>query len=593
MKNFRIKFLFLLFIVSFLVAPAFGDAWFVCLSSFKERSNANKLVYLLEQSRLKGRIEEFENEKGLFYRVLLDEPFETVEEARQRKDELMVHPVVKNQGIKGLWACKIPYDWNEGNKTAEEIPFTPAPVKNEVISKPVTEPVTASQYAEDNIAVEVEESKVLTVNEKSDLPVSKEYPYSVLVRSYKEEQSAENTKGRLNAMNVESYIVKTYDPTELFSFNLHSGAFETEEEAENLKENLEDLGIDDLKIQNYNDFYSKIESYNSIIKNQKITNEAGSYVIPNTIPEVIQKSILQFPVNKNFDVEGLRIIDLDNVRKTGQHFPELTSLEYFVETENIHAISLASYVDDLFKKNIDVTIAVGDDYAFETPEEDGILIDLMLKDGVLHCVAYEEGGNYHLIGVNELLNLYVYMEATDFSYDQFIAFLTNINNDSTLLMYPQVRKNLFVLPNKNPEHERDFLCFDLKKVNSQYAADRKYADWAVAIVGHWEAQGFFAEDDKQLYIAYFDLDYDYIARLNQALFIEDRKTESVSEESHASTLGTGDSWYKVIPKGAELTFSAQNFSMAVGGFFTEEELLTVAQDLQLWGNGGSSYPDAK
>ena len=74
-----------------------------------------------------------------------------------------------------------------------------------------------------------------------------------MVRSYKEEQAAINDKERLNENDVNAYILKTFDDSSYFSFNLHAGAFDTVEEVEDLQEKLEDLGIEDTKISNYED----------------------------------------------------------------------------------------------------------------------------------------------------------------------------------------------------------------------------------------------------------------------------------------------------------------------------------------------------
>ena len=68
--------------------------------------------------------------------------------------------------------------------------------------------------------------------QKNDFPLTEELPYSVFLERYKEESRAENAESRLEAQGIDSYIVKKYDDETLMSFDLHSGAFSSEEEAE-------------------------------------------------------------------------------------------------------------------------------------------------------------------------------------------------------------------------------------------------------------------------------------------------------------------------------------------------------------------------
>lgn len=199
------RFLFFIIFCLFTLIQGVCDSWSVCLGSFKIKENAEKLVESLKQENIRAAIYLHESEDGIFYRVLLKQSFDFINEARKMRDEINSQSVIRNLDISGLWAC---------SASSEELQ-----------SKTV----------------------VLQSNKIEEIPVSIEKPYSVMVRSYKEEQAAINDKERLNENDVNAYILKTFDDSSYFSFNLHAGAFDKVEEVEDLQEKLEDLGIEDTK----------------------------------------------------------------------------------------------------------------------------------------------------------------------------------------------------------------------------------------------------------------------------------------------------------------------------------------------------------
>ena len=101
------------------------------------------------------------------------------------------------------------------------------------------------------------------------------------------------------------------------------------------------------------------------------------------------------------------------------------------------------------------------------------------------------------------------MEASNFSNEEFVALLGDMTNDSNLLVYPEVRKNLLTLPKKSSTSKRDFVYFKLEQIGDEYARERGYVNWARAIVGHWEASSSFLQDGKKISTGFFDLDYNY------------------------------------------------------------------------------------
>ena len=539
---------FLVFIIFCLFALTQGicDSWSVCLGSFKIRENAEKLVESLRQENIQAAIYLHESENGTFYRVLLKQSFDFINEARKMRDEINSQSVIRNLDISGLWAC--------------------AASSEELQSKTV----------------------VLQSNKIEEIPVSIEKPYSVMVRSYKEEQAAINDKERLNENDVNAYILKTFDDSSYFSFNLHAGAFDTVEEVEDLQEKLEDLGIEDTKISNYEDIVDNVEKYNEVIKTQNVTFEDGNYTIPTSFSSAIRASIRQFPVNKNFQIEQISIFDIDNINATGADVDGAEKIDDFIDEINgVHAVSIATYKDDLFDKNVMVFMAVGDDGCFKQKEFDGAEdLQLAIVDDVLDCAVLFNDNDCYLQGTNRAKNMLVGMISKDFTKGQFSAFINNISNDSSLLVYPQLRKTLLVLPEKNELVQRDFLVFTLSRIGESYAVERNYSDWSVPIVGHWNAKSEFFQDSQKLSVSFFDMDYDYNANRVHGMFMNEKKRITINSDNHPSSLELADSWYLNSFSSNELSFSTKSYIIAVNSYsgerIPENDLIGVAKELQIW-----------
>ena len=543
------RFLFFIIFCLFALTQGICDSWSVCLGSFKIRENAEKLVESLRQENIQTAIYLHESENGTFYRVLLKQSFDFINEARKMRDEINNKSVIRNLDISGLWAC--------------------AASSEELQSKTV----------------------VLQSNKIEEIPVSIEKPYSVMVRSYKEEQAAINDKERLNENDVNAYILKTFDDSSYFSFNLHAGAFDTVEEVEDLQEKLEDLGIEDTKISNYEDIADNVEKYNEVIETQNVTFEDGNYTIPTSFSSAIITSIRQFPVNKNFQIERISIFDIDNINTTGAEVSGTEKIEkiddFIDEINDVHAVSIATYKDDLFNKDVVVFMAVGEDGCFKQKEiEAGEKLQLAIVDDVLDCTVSFNDNDCFLLGTNNAKNMLVGMTSKDFTKSQFSAFINNISNDSSLLVYPQLRKTLLVLPEKNELVQRDFLVFTLSRIGESYAVERNYSDWSVPIVGHWNAKSEFFQDSQKLSVSFFDMDYDYNANRVHGMFMNEKKGITINSDNHPSSLELADSWYLNSFSSNELSFSTKSYIIAVNSYsgerIPENDLIGVAKELQIW-----------
>lgn len=568
MKKFISVFLFFV-----LLNFSFAEEIFVCVGSFKNPENAENLVKNLENLGTESFVFEAQVNNQTLYRVLLSNSFDLKEEARKFRNSVENADFAKKLNLSGLWICQA--------------------------NKPVSDKTTKEPAAE-SVAEAVK--PIILEENKNEIPVSEEKPYSVFVHSYKEEQAAENGKKRLQENEIDSFILKTFDEKSYFSFDLHSGAFDSPEEAEPLQEKLEALGIEDTKIADYKEEKEKIQKYDEIIKKQPVSYDFGNNEIPDIYSVPVATIIRQFPINKNFTLENLMIFDFDNLRSAEEKLPSLEDVSDIVGGgDNLHAVSIASYKDDLFNKNVKIFIFSGDKDSLpdilelkkefqedvaskEDSDEDSDFkvrdMQFQLKDGILNSLIFNSDEDYIFFGVNEKRDLAVLMATEDFSESQFEDFLNNFENDSSLLIYPQIRRTLLVLPKKT-ETERKFLSFTLEKVDESYAESKGYADWAIPIVGHWSADANFCQEDEFVSVTFFDLDYDYNAKQNHQMFMDEH---IVTETSHASTVKNADSWFvEPFGRGKEVSFSTKSYIIAVNSFdLDEEELVQLSDELQIW-----------
>ncbi|MBQ0050870.1 MAG: SPOR domain-containing protein [Treponema sp.] len=569
MRKFR--FYFALFcLVSIFSGFGFAEETYICVGSYKNQENALQLLQKLGSFNVSAFVNQVELERGTHYRVLLSSGFDSKDSARIYKNEVLTFPFVHHLNLKGLWIC-----------SGEEINIV---AKNYADSLPASEVDSSKEIEPSPLPAAVPENAVvLQKNVQQEIPLSQEKPYSVLVRSYKEEQAAENDQKRLEEKNIDSYILKTYDDKTYFSFDLHSGAFETPEETEPLIEQLAEIGIEDTEVSDYAEIVEKIQKYDDVIKTEQVVYEDGNNEIPAVFSPKVQEVIKQFPVNKNFQIEKIEIYDFDNMKAEGETLPSFENeLQAFENKDSIQAVSLANYKDFLYEKEIKVIIAAGENFEeTENKTEEAEKQKFKITNGILDCQVFEKNGKFVLYGKNPENNLAVLMEANDFTQEEFLNFINDTTNDSGLLAYPQLRKTLMVLPNENPDVERTFTKFELSRVEQIYAQERSNAEWALAIVGHWHAGAEMKQDGKHLKIGFFDLDYDYNAKKIHEMFMDDKIKD---DAGHYSDVKNCVSWYlPSIWAGNEISFNTKSYIIALDSYrMGETELVEAANDLKIW-----------
>lgn len=646
------KFFLSIFILAILVVGAgFADGYHVCVASYKKLDNAESMIKKLEKQSVAALVSENKVKNQSFYRVLLSKEFKKIQDARKYRDEVKNYSFAKELGLKDFWVCeseKIVLR-NQLVKINGEVVRTPEiePVvqsKPVVEKKPVTkttpapvpvplpipeepdvknivpedaksvaplpiivpipqpepelpveeEPEEPEEPAEEIPVIVVEEPKTLGANEKAVL--SEKNPYSVIVRSYKYEQFAENDSARLKELGFEPYILKTFDDKEFFAFNIHVGAFASLDEAEELNSQFADAGIPDTMVSDYNEIKENLQKYDDVILRESVSFDNGQSEIPTCVPESIAKLVKQFPANKDFPIQEITIIDYDNylaVRDKPNLSSELRA--YLEEEEGLHSALLAKCRDELYRKEVSVFFANADQH-----KEDDILgefenMQFGATDGVFDCVLYENDGELVLSGTNISEKMCVKIKTRDFSKEEFINLLIDSFNDGSLSLYPQMRRTFYVLPDKNPDDEREFIIFNFKKVGEEYASDRNYAEWAVPIVGHSLAKSYFYASNSLLCIGFYDLDYDFNAKNVHAHFTEAKNTTEITETNKPVSVNGIEGWYLLNPKQKEVSFSTKSYVIAIDteptSVLSKDDLIKVGTDLKIWDSGSDAGAD--
>ena len=629
--------LFLLNLV--LMGSVFAEGYHVCVASYQKLANAQEMVQKLEKQSISAIISESKSKNQTLYRVLLAKEFKKIEDARKYRDEVQKYSFGKTLNLKDFWVCKsekivsksssapvakpapAPKKVTQPKPAPKKETPKPQPKNAEPKPEPISEPAVKNVEVEPEplpepepipevpapaknvepapepapvIIVPKEEPISLEKNEKAVL--SEKTPYSVLVRSYKFNQFAENDCNRLKELGFDAYLLNTFDEKSFFAFNIHVGAFETREEAEIVKNQFADAGIPGTEVSDYNEIKPSIEKYDEIISTKKVTFNDGRSDLPSSIPTPVEKLVKQFPVNKDFPIQEVTILDYDNYLACVEK-PELNSsiLNEIIGKESVYSALQATYRDELYRKQVNAFLLNAESFAFEENGKEPIeKLQLGSGNGTFDSELYQNGTEFVLCGKNESEKVFVRLSTKDFSKEEFVEFLIDSFNDSDLSLYPQLRRTFFVLPNATGT-PRDFVYFNFKKVGDDYASERGYVDWSLPIVGHSLAKAFYTEKNSLLCFGFYDLDYDFNAETVHAHFMNAKNATDVSDSNQPVLVNGVDGWYLVNSTQKEISFSTKSYVIAIdtdpASSLLKDDLVRSAFDLRIW--DGNNIIDAK
>lgn len=429
--------------------------------------------------------------------------------------------------------------------------------------------------------------------QKNDFPLTEELPYSVFLERYKEESRAENAESRLEAQGIDSYIVKKYDDETLMSFDLHSGAFSSEEEAKAYRRQLTEKGVEAKEVSHLDEFRGAAEKFDKLTDEEEIVRFRENYRIPEELPPVLIEQLSYFPLHADYALSSLCLFDINNIAGLVYDFDNEIFRQLSEITEELgrrDVCSLAVYENALFGKTVTVMIFSGEnptEQTFYFEEDSEARLPYKGKYGLLNFYRTDSDT---LAGVSGDRKHVIFLNAGPFSDEEWEDFISRSWYDSDRFIYPEIRETLFILP-KTGDSGRRFLAFELSRVGQSYAEEKGNELWARRIVGHWSSAIVFDCRNALTSVSFFNLDYDLNARKTHGLFMKMHREVVADWYWHISeekSVNGAPGWFLEADDENELSFSFGPYIVAVGSNRLEEplpdyeEISELALDLQIW-----------
>jgi hypothetical protein len=458
---------------------------------------------------------------------------------------------------------------------------------------------------------------------KRHIPItSDERPYSVLVASYKTLEEANQTADRLNKRNILAYVLKKALTDADFSMDVHAGAYKEARDAEKLLSDLQKLGLSQPKVIKFDEIKKTVTQFENLRKDQKAEFTLAKAEAPS-LSQVVLENISIFPIDQNFRITKLKIEDCAHSLETvtgisalplnPEIIPDGISLPALHRQSQ--AISQVIYEDKLFNHHIGLTIAtvkdpekVLSDLVKDIDGKVGRLVrtDLAYRTakGIMHGFVYEQvaanpvspsspaapavspasslnqpgaapsatpqmqldslGQYTYLAAMPESSHLLI-MNSHDTPGRDFLELINNGGNNYGLLTFPEIRKNLFVLPKITDKDDLVFSCFDLFVVPAEYARQRNDRKWAKQVVGNYLASGNYIHDKWHVSFSFFNLVRAATAENTQQFFKEDHVRGAYGNPE--KVMGK-EGWYLDMQDSpwratSELSFSQGSYVIAV------------------------------
>ncbi|MBP5449267.1 MAG: SPOR domain-containing protein [Spirochaetales bacterium] len=319
-----------------------------------------------------------------------------------------------------------------------EIMKTP-PVEEDILPKmnitfcDMTDDETADTTPEPEIAEP--EPIVLAANSRDKMRLSEEFPYSVMVRSYKEEQNANGDADRLCNDDWDAYVVKSYDDETYFSFDVLVSAYKTEDEAAEVVRQFEEKGIHGTEIVEYSKVRQRADRYDEVVRTQNVIFDSGNGQMSNIFGDYVRRAVEGFPLNPFYDIRNITVTDNDSQSERMQTSPDNGEFaEWVTDGSHVHALVSAEYHDELYNKSMFVSIAAGDSGDFILEEEAvGVRVTVQAKGDTYSGVKYQTETGWQLVAKNEDGSLIIHFAGDNIGQSELDMFIGEIYSQSKLL----------------------------------------------------------------------------------------------------------------------------------------------------------------
>ena len=457
--------------------------------------------------------------------------------------------------------------------------------------------------------------------------VSNEKPYSVLVTKERSYYQAVKAKERLLNLDIQSYLIATKDSIEREWFNIMSGAFVDSASAILYIKELDSLY--QLKKSIVFDIRTLVDTFTIVsTKNELIfSNSEKKRIIANkpSIPGDVNDAILKFPENNSFYLNKINIINLSTSKSLSGvtdnfklDMPRGVTLGKVAKYCN--SICEVQYQDNLFDDKVTISIMkikpdiewnsdlIFEKYDMEKPiknfESYAFSLDYsyhILNSGTylnvsinpIEIKAFETLAGYK-VGLTTNRGVYrSYFVLTDVNLEYLIiaqsiqktedemkVILAEVGKSNGLNVYDEFYNAFYILPDE--ENDEDiFLGYSIDKLGWSYAQNKGYSNWSKAMVGHWNANGYFWNSKFGNWsLGLFDLltenSQDYIYG---KLYSDHKYSNPIDVYGVQGFFVKSDYWWF---SNYELNFGIDRFVFAINGDkLSKSEMLKRAERMQL------------
>lgn len=382
--------------------------------------------------------------------------------------------------------------------------------------------------------------------------VSTEKPFTVQITKERSYYQAKKVHERLMKLGIDAYLLATQDSVDRKWYNVMSGAFvdslnsaifmHTLDSTYHLKKS---MIIDTRRLkEDFSIIIPNDKKHQKVEENKRI--EANKPNVPKDVIDVTEK----FPDNNIFFLEKINILNLSEPKmfsrisgKISMDIPR--GIDLWKLSKFCNSIGEVQYQDNLFGDNVTISIMkikpkydlnkdiIFEKYAVEKPNENtkSFALALEFSEDILNS------GNYNNESIKEIeiaafkpltgykvgftTNKGVYRsyfvlsdidceyliiaQSVDKTEEEIQEILSEVGKSEGLNDYDEFYNNFYVLPS-NPEEDDIFLGYTIDKLGWSYAKSKGYSNWSKAMVGHWNANGYFWNMQKGLWeLGLFDL----------------------------------------------------------------------------------------
>ncbi len=406
-------------------------------------------------------------------------------------------------------------------------------IEKEILVEEAQKEEAAEETAE---TAQAEESEPAVPVATGPQPYSKEAPYAVNIRSFRQLADAENAKARLAEDGIETFIVSRAGKNAVV-YNVAGGAFADKNEAYALIEELNGKNVKGAEILEYDSVESEIFAYSAM---DSVYAVEGAAKAPLGLPDDMVSVLGSVPLFKNYEIEVVDLYSNANMAKDvtfAVDVKEVADVPFAalkVENKKILASAYVEYKDNMTGKKFAMSFKKAKKGYFSKleknlPKTDLSYGDAMLPGYNLHFVFFVSGESNVGVAKNGTGDTLYAIQSKDLSVQELAEIIMTTDQEKTASELAQIKRSMLSIP-ENKDYKKTIVRFGLNKLDASYAAARSSHEWAKDLVGNWHSVCQFKAKKVKggMWTESFDLIYEPVAaKVYEAYSLEREKEDYV------------------------------------------------------------------